>query len=215
MSGNGIRALAWVAVRDGLGRRSTDDAARGRHRRRPAELDLELDPATGELAYATVDMGPVTFDPARDPGRGRLVGGHHRRVPRRGLRGRRRGHGQPAPGAVRRRPRDRARHPARPAPRTRRALPAAHQRALRARHAGRARRARHAGVGTRRGRDAELRHRGLRGGRGRAPARAGGGARHRARSRRRPHRRPRRLAGDTIRLGGPVVHVFDTTVELA
>ena len=69
MSGNGIRALAWVAVRDGLGRplgggrgRLVVDTAGGRR-----ELDLELDPRTGEVTAATVDMGPVTFDPAAIP----------------------------------------------------------------------------------------------------------------------------------------------------
>ncbi len=69
MSGNGIRALAWVAVRDGYGRRL--DGGRGRlvvdtagGRR---EIDLELDPETGEVTYATVDMGPVTFVPEEIP----------------------------------------------------------------------------------------------------------------------------------------------------
>jgi len=64
MSGNGIRALAWVAVRDGYGRdgRLVVDTGGGRR-----VIDLELDPATGELTYATVDMGPVTFDPAQIP----------------------------------------------------------------------------------------------------------------------------------------------------
>jgi diaminopimelate epimerase len=64
MSGNGIRALAWVAVRDGYGRdgRLVVDTGSGRR-----VIDLELDPDTGELAYATVDMGPVTFDPAQIP----------------------------------------------------------------------------------------------------------------------------------------------------
>jgi diaminopimelate epimerase len=64
MSGNGIRALAWVAVRDGYGRdgRLVVDTGGGRR-----VIDLEIDPASGELVYATVDMGPVTFDPARIP----------------------------------------------------------------------------------------------------------------------------------------------------
>ncbi|MFN8025179.1 MAG: diaminopimelate epimerase [Acidimicrobiia bacterium] len=64
MSGNGIRALAWVAVRDGYGGdgRLVVDTGGGRR-----ELDLELDPATGELVAATVDMGPVTFVPAEIP----------------------------------------------------------------------------------------------------------------------------------------------------
>lgn len=64
MSGNGIRALAWVAVRDGYGRdgRLVVDTGGGRR-----VLDLELDPATGEVTRATVDMGPVTFAPAEVP----------------------------------------------------------------------------------------------------------------------------------------------------
>jgi diaminopimelate epimerase len=72
MSGNGIRALAWVAVREGYGRRGRGSAGResrlvvdtagGRRR-----LDLELDPETGELVYAAVDMGAVTFAPAEIP----------------------------------------------------------------------------------------------------------------------------------------------------
>jgi diaminopimelate epimerase len=64
MSGNGIRALAWVAVREGYGRdgRLVVDTGGGRR-----DIDLEIEPATGELAYATVDMGPVTFDPAQIP----------------------------------------------------------------------------------------------------------------------------------------------------
>jgi diaminopimelate epimerase len=64
MSGNGIRALAWVAVRDGYGRdgRLVVDTGGGRR-----VVDLEIDPTTGEVTYATVDMGPVTFDPAQIP----------------------------------------------------------------------------------------------------------------------------------------------------
>lgn len=63
MSGNGIRALAWVAVRDGYGRDGrlvvdTDGGRRARSRDRPAD---------GELTDATVDMGPVTFVPAEIP----------------------------------------------------------------------------------------------------------------------------------------------------
>jgi diaminopimelate epimerase len=64
MSGNGIRALAWVAVRDGYGRdgRLVVDTAGGRR-----VLDLVIDPTSGELTAATVDMGPVTFVPAEIP----------------------------------------------------------------------------------------------------------------------------------------------------
>jgi diaminopimelate epimerase len=64
MSGNGIRALAWVAVRDGLGAdgRLVVDTGGGRR-----EIDLVLDAATGEVVAATVDMGPVTFAPEAIP----------------------------------------------------------------------------------------------------------------------------------------------------
>jgi diaminopimelate epimerase len=64
MSGNGIRALAWVAARDGLGRDGllTVDTGGGRR-----EVELTLDPTTARVSAATVDMGPVTFDPARIP----------------------------------------------------------------------------------------------------------------------------------------------------
>jgi diaminopimelate epimerase len=62
MSGNGIRCLAWVAARDGFtsdtlvvdtgGGRRVIDLARG---------------ADGSVASATVDMGPVTFEPSQIP----------------------------------------------------------------------------------------------------------------------------------------------------
>lgn len=62
MSGNGLRCLAWVAVREGLGRNDTlvVDTDGGR---RTAQLDV----VDGELRSATVDMGPVTFEPAEIP----------------------------------------------------------------------------------------------------------------------------------------------------
>ncbi|MFN8035774.1 MAG: diaminopimelate epimerase [Acidimicrobiia bacterium] len=64
MSGNGIRCLAWVAHRAGLGdgRRMVVDTAAGRR-----ILELELDQKTNDVVFATCDMGPVTFDPARIP----------------------------------------------------------------------------------------------------------------------------------------------------
>jgi diaminopimelate epimerase len=64
MSGNGARCLAWVAVREGLARdgRLVVDTGGGRR-----DIELEIDPSSGELTAATVDMGPVTFDPARIP----------------------------------------------------------------------------------------------------------------------------------------------------
>lgn len=53
-----------MAVRDGYGRdgRLVVDTDGGRR-----VLDLEIDPQTGELTDATVDMGPVTFVPAEIP----------------------------------------------------------------------------------------------------------------------------------------------------
>ena len=64
MSGNGIRCLAWVAVREGLGdgKRLVVDTGAGRR-----ELDLDVDPDTGELRAATVEMGPITFEPNQIP----------------------------------------------------------------------------------------------------------------------------------------------------
>jgi diaminopimelate epimerase len=64
MSGNGARCLAWAAVRAGLGGsgRLVVDTGGGRR-----TIDLEIDPGTGALCAATVDMGPVTFEPAAIP----------------------------------------------------------------------------------------------------------------------------------------------------
>lgn len=64
MSGNGIRCLAWVAHRAGLGdgRRLVVDTGSGRR-----VLDLELDPKTNDVVFATCDMGPVTFEPTAIP----------------------------------------------------------------------------------------------------------------------------------------------------
>jgi diaminopimelate epimerase len=64
MSGNGIGCLAWVAVREGLGdgKRLVVDTGGGRR-----EVEVEIDPTTGRLVAATVDMGPVTFEPAEIP----------------------------------------------------------------------------------------------------------------------------------------------------
>jgi diaminopimelate epimerase len=63
MSGNGIRCLAWVAVARGLGTDRTLVVDTGAGRRSVA---LERD-GNGALRHATVDMGPVTFDPAAIP----------------------------------------------------------------------------------------------------------------------------------------------------
>ena len=67
MSGNGIRCLAWVArarrARRRRARSSSTPAAAA------ATSTSSVDADDGEVAAATVDMGPVTFDPARDPAR--------------------------------------------------------------------------------------------------------------------------------------------------
>jgi diaminopimelate epimerase len=64
MSGNGIRCLAWVAVREGRGAGDELVVDTGGGRRR---VQLDRDASTGQLRAATVDMGPVTFDPAAIP----------------------------------------------------------------------------------------------------------------------------------------------------
>lgn len=63
MSGNGMRTLAWVAVRDGLGTDGTLVVDTGGGRRH-VELTRA---ASGVVVGATVDMGPVTWDPAQIP----------------------------------------------------------------------------------------------------------------------------------------------------
>ena len=63
MSGNGIRCLAWVAARAGLAPRNelvVETAAGRRH------VTIERDP-WNEVIAADVDMGEITFDPARIP----------------------------------------------------------------------------------------------------------------------------------------------------
>jgi diaminopimelate epimerase len=64
MSGNGMRTLAWVAARDGLGHDGALTVDTGGGRR---HVELTRDAATGEVTAATVDMGPATFDPAQIP----------------------------------------------------------------------------------------------------------------------------------------------------
>jgi diaminopimelate epimerase len=63
MSGNGMRCLAWVAVRAGLGdgKQLVVDTDGGRR-----VVDVECD-EHGDVVAATVDMGPVTFDPHAIP----------------------------------------------------------------------------------------------------------------------------------------------------
>jgi diaminopimelate epimerase len=67
MSGNGMRALAWVAAREGLGRNGSLIVDTGGGRR---AVELTFRPgrgAGGDVVAATVDMGPVTFDPTQIP----------------------------------------------------------------------------------------------------------------------------------------------------
>lgn len=62
MSGNGIRCLAWSAAEAGLGGETlVVDTGAGR---RTVELDRGPD---GRVRYATVDMGPATFEPRAIP----------------------------------------------------------------------------------------------------------------------------------------------------
>jgi diaminopimelate epimerase len=62
MSGNGIRCLAWAAAAAGIdGDTLVVDTGGGRR-----AVDLARD-AAGRVVGATVDMGPVTFDPTEIP----------------------------------------------------------------------------------------------------------------------------------------------------
>jgi diaminopimelate epimerase len=63
MSGNGIRCLAWVAARAGLlrGNELVVDTAGGRR-----HMTVERD-TSGHVIAADVDMGAVTFEPERIP----------------------------------------------------------------------------------------------------------------------------------------------------
>lgn len=63
MSGNGIRAAAWVAHRLGLGDGRRLRVGTGAGLR---QVDLHLD-ARGDVSAAEVDMGPVTFTPEAIP----------------------------------------------------------------------------------------------------------------------------------------------------
>jgi diaminopimelate epimerase len=64
MSGNGMRTLTWAVARTGRGADGTLVVDTGGGRR---QVELTRDPATNEVTHATVDMGPVTFDPAQIP----------------------------------------------------------------------------------------------------------------------------------------------------
>lgn len=63
VSGNGLRCLAWAAVRSGLGdgKRLVVETEAG-----VRTVDVELD-AAGDVVTAISDMGPVTFEPAAIP----------------------------------------------------------------------------------------------------------------------------------------------------
>jgi diaminopimelate epimerase len=62
MSGNGIRCLAWVAKREGLGSEGRVVVDTGGGRREVAFGD-----GKSEVESATVDMGPLTFEPSEIP----------------------------------------------------------------------------------------------------------------------------------------------------
>ena len=63
MSGNGIRCLAWVAAREGVGSADRISVATAAGTR---VVDLERN-HRGDIVAATVDMGAVTFVPAEIP----------------------------------------------------------------------------------------------------------------------------------------------------
>ncbi len=63
MSGNGARCLAWVAARAGLVRGDELIVDTGGGRR---QITVERD-GTGAVVAAAVDMGAITFDPAQIP----------------------------------------------------------------------------------------------------------------------------------------------------
>ncbi len=62
MSGNGVRCLAWVAHHEGLAHDGALTVDTGGGRRA-----VRLDVVDGEVRTATVDMGPVTFEPSQIP----------------------------------------------------------------------------------------------------------------------------------------------------
>jgi diaminopimelate epimerase len=62
MSGNGVRCLAWVAHREGLGRPHQLVVDTGGGRRTVSTMFDD-----GDADVATVDMGPVTFEPKKIP----------------------------------------------------------------------------------------------------------------------------------------------------
>ena len=84
MSGNGMRCLAWVAARAGLGRDGTRSSSTPAAGRRASTLDAST--PHGDVVAADVDMGPVTFDPARIPLDAPIAVRPRRRRPRHALR---------------------------------------------------------------------------------------------------------------------------------
>ncbi|MEX1006329.1 MAG: diaminopimelate epimerase [Acidimicrobiia bacterium] len=73
MSGNGMRCLAWVAVEAGLGDGKRLVVDTDGGRR---VVDVECD-ANGQVTAATVDMGPVTFGASFEEGDTANVGNPH------------------------------------------------------------------------------------------------------------------------------------------
>ena len=196
MSGNGVRCLAWVADRAGLGAAtsssSTPAAAAGRS---TLERDAGGDGGRGRRRHG---RGHVRAR-ARSRSTRESPFDLEATVDGTTYRGDAAGVGNPHFVLFVDDPGDGAGDRARPAHRARRALPAPHQRRVHRGHAA-TDRVDDAGLGAGRGRDAVVRHRRVRVGRGRAPARPGrrAGARRRAR-RRRSRWRSARPCGSAVR----------------
>jgi diaminopimelate epimerase len=73
MSGNGMRCLAWVAAREGVGdgKRLVVDTDGGRRL-----VDMECD-TDGDVVAATVDMGSITFGAPQPEGDTASIGNPH------------------------------------------------------------------------------------------------------------------------------------------
>jgi diaminopimelate epimerase len=204
MTGNGMTTLAWVAASESPGHNGTltVDTGGGRRAGR-ADLPPERHPG------ANVDMGAAP-DPAET--RCRVVSVRPRPVEYHGtLRGRRCRNGEPAPGAVSSPTPLPPGHPARSAPRARRAFPRRTNVEFTVRRTPAPTSSTPCGSGSAAvGESAQLRHRAC----ARSPVAHRRGLVGNGPSCRTTRRRPRVSSAITSVSGGPVVHVFDVEVQL-